>query len=320
MRAYRLCSPADYILVHGAGMALRVAVIGAGLAGVSAARRLAAMGHEVTVFDKSRGLGGRMATRRGGGFAIDHGAPGIVAKDPGLAEELAAAGAARTGLGPWVGQPGMSSIVKSMASDLSVIPGAEVASVFDAGDTLDLRFADDRPDAAFDRVVSAIPAPQARRFTGSEPSADAALSRVQMSPVWTLLLAFEDAVVPDWTDPVGPFSAILHNSAKPGRTACPDTWVCHATPSWTARHLEEDREAVCATLFAAFAERVPDPIPDPIYAAGHRWRYARTLHPLGRPYLSAYGGRLLLGGDWALGTEAEDAWRSGCAMAMATGR
>ena len=50
------------------------AVIGAGMGGLAAARRLGAAGRSVTLFDKSRGLGGRMATRRAGGFRFDHGA------------------------------------------------------------------------------------------------------------------------------------------------------------------------------------------------------------------------------------------------------
>ena len=55
----------------------RVAVIGAGLTGLTAARRLADAGCAVVVFDKSRGLGGRLATRRTALGPIDHGAPGV---------------------------------------------------------------------------------------------------------------------------------------------------------------------------------------------------------------------------------------------------
>jgi predicted NAD/FAD-dependent oxidoreductase len=51
-----------------------VAVVGAGIAGLVAARELAASGLRVVVVEKSRGLGGRMATRRLGGAVCDHGA------------------------------------------------------------------------------------------------------------------------------------------------------------------------------------------------------------------------------------------------------
>ncbi len=64
------------------GKAIRIAVIGAGLSGLSAARVLHDQGHQVQIFEKSRGLGGRAATRRGDGVSFDHGAQYFTARDP----------------------------------------------------------------------------------------------------------------------------------------------------------------------------------------------------------------------------------------------
>lgn len=64
-------------------------VVGAGLAGLVAAQRLAAAGIRVTVFDKGRGPGGRMATRREGDACWDHGAQFFTARDPRFAEMVA---------------------------------------------------------------------------------------------------------------------------------------------------------------------------------------------------------------------------------------
>jgi photolyase PhrII len=64
------------------GRRLRVAVVGAGLAGLSAARALEDQGHEVVVVDKARGPGGRMSTRREGEWQFDHGAQYFTARDP----------------------------------------------------------------------------------------------------------------------------------------------------------------------------------------------------------------------------------------------
>lgn len=54
--------------------AAEVVVIGAGIAGLCAAREVVAAGLRVLVLDKSRGIGGRMATRRVGAAVCDHGA------------------------------------------------------------------------------------------------------------------------------------------------------------------------------------------------------------------------------------------------------
>ena len=61
----------------------RVVVVGAGAAGLSAARQLGDR-YEVVVFDKARGVGGRMATRRLGDATFDHGAQFLTAHDPGV--------------------------------------------------------------------------------------------------------------------------------------------------------------------------------------------------------------------------------------------
>ena len=61
----------------------RVAIIGAGIAGIAAARTFAGAGWRPVLFDKSRGLGGRMATRRAEGLRFDHGTPHVNAAGPG---------------------------------------------------------------------------------------------------------------------------------------------------------------------------------------------------------------------------------------------
>ena len=59
-----------------------VAVVGAGMSGLVAARALAESGYGVQLFDKARGPGGRMATRRGEDGLFDHGAQYFTARDP----------------------------------------------------------------------------------------------------------------------------------------------------------------------------------------------------------------------------------------------
>ena len=66
----------------------RVAVVGGGLAGLTAAREVAAGGRAVTVFDKGRGPGGRLSTRRAEALTFDHGAQYFRARDPGFRAEV----------------------------------------------------------------------------------------------------------------------------------------------------------------------------------------------------------------------------------------
>lgn len=79
---------------HGLGTSPRVAVIGAGLAGLACADALQRAGCSVSVFEKSRGPAGRMSTRRGEeadgrAWQCDHGAQYFTARDPAFKVELA---------------------------------------------------------------------------------------------------------------------------------------------------------------------------------------------------------------------------------------
>jgi hypothetical protein len=62
----------------------RVAIIGGGIAGIAAARRLAAAHGVPMIFEKARRPGGRVSTRRAGAFSFDHGAQYFTCRDAGF--------------------------------------------------------------------------------------------------------------------------------------------------------------------------------------------------------------------------------------------
>ncbi|MBT8126558.1 MAG: NAD(P)-binding protein [Gammaproteobacteria bacterium] len=108
-----------------------VIVIGAGMAGLSAAVRLKSADVDVLVVDKARGVGGRMASRRIGDASFDHGAQFITAEDRQFAAALASweqAGVARscfqsetnvlTETPCWYGTPVMTAIAKHLAAGI----------------------------------------------------------------------------------------------------------------------------------------------------------------------------------------------------------
>ena len=150
-----------------------IAVIGAGMAGLSCARRLAAAGLSPVIFDKGRGVGGRLATRRTfEGLQFDHGAQYVTARKDGfrkLLAEMRQAGVADV----WedsacskrfVGKPGMTALAKHLAEGLDVRANVEISNI--SGSTAGWIITTGTEKLNFQRVVITAPAQQAAVLLG----------------------------------------------------------------------------------------------------------------------------------------------------------
>lgn len=304
-----------------------IAIIGAGISGLSAATRLQAAGHAVTVFDKGRGVGGRMATRRTGEHEFDHGAQYFTARGEGLSRLVETWTADHTAAawfeGALVGTPAMTAPAKAMAATLANAPltGATVTALTrgPAGWTVS---GGEGPFEApgngrYAAVVLAVPAPQAIPLAATANIAFPELERVVYGPCWALMLAYE-APLNLTADHLrfrdGAIAWVARNGAKPGRDRHRETLVVHAAPDWSRRHLEETPQEVAAALIAALADQAGITA-SPVLTIAHRWRYALVEQPAGVPFLWNDDGRLGACGDWAIGPRVEAAFDSGAAVA-----
>ena len=318
-------------------MALPIAVIGAGLAGISAARALIARGHAVTIFDKGRGPGGRLATRRieaeGRTLQFDHGAQYLRAESADFAAALAEAGTA-----PWpdaarrVGVPSMSAVPRALLGDIPCVASRHVGQITGDSGAWILRHWDARlvrpgkplPDAApeeagpFAAVLLTMPAPQAREVLGQHaPRLHEALAAICYAPCWTVMAAFNAPLaLPETLRPEAhAIGWAARDSAKPGRDAGQESWVIQAAPAWTRAHLELPVEDIAQPLMAALASFSAVPLPAPFMAVAHRWRYSLLEAPLGEPCLWDAAARIGYASDGCISGRAEAAWQSGVALA-----
>ena len=300
-----------------------VAIIGAGIAGLACARRLAAARRSPVLFDKGRRIGGRVATRRVDGLHFDHGAQYVTGQGEGFAgvlEELAQSGAAafwetETGRTVTVGTPGMSALARGLAKGLDVRQNAPVTAISpDTGGWL-VRINETEYRAA--RVVVTVPAPQVADLLGVDHPLTVPLVSVRIEPCLTLMAAVA-APAPFVTqnDPDAPLPWIAQNSSKPGRPSG-DTvaWVAQAGPSFSERHLESDSATIVTLMLPLLCDRLGIAVDQVRHAAAHRWRYARVTAALGPPFLRSADATLYLAGDWCLGARVEAAWASGTAAA-----
>jgi predicted NAD/FAD-dependent oxidoreductase len=323
-----------------AARGLRVAVVGAGLAGLSAARALTDAGAEVTVIEKSRAPGGRAATRRDGDYRFDHGAQYFTQRDARTRARLDAwvrdgvvapwtgtiavrdGGAWRTsddGPTRWVAVPGMRALGESLARDLDVRYATTVASLGREASGWALRTTDGSTLGGFDRVLVTAPAPQASALLAPHaPAFGEPLAAATMHPCVAAMVVLSRRPHVSWDAAFVNDSPLLswvaRNASKPGRNAH-ECWVLHATPSWSAAHLARDASSLVPALLDAFREVLGDDVPV-VHAVGHRWRYAIPAAPASAAealYDAAQG--LGAAGDWCVGGRIEGALLSGDALA-----
>ncbi|KTC31216.1 NAD(P)/FAD-dependent oxidoreductase [Pseudomonas poae] len=316
-------------------MSVPIAIIGTGIAGLSAAQALRDAGQVVHLFDKSRGSGGRMSSKRSDAGALDMGAQYFTARDRRFVNEVQrwqSNGWAeqwkpqlynfKSGqLTPspdeqmrWVGTPRMSAITRALLDDLPVTFGCRITDVFQGEQHWNLLDADGGNHGPFSHVIIATPAPQATALLAAAPKLASAAAGVKMDPTWAIALAFDkplDTPMQGCFVQDSPLDWLARNRSKPGRDTPLDTWVLHATSAWSKAHLDLSREAVIEHLHGAFAELLHCTMPAPSFGLAHRWLYARpsSSHEFGVLADADLG--LFVCGDWCLSGRVEGAWLSG---------
>lgn len=297
-----------------------VAVVGAGMAGIGAARLLADAGWRVVVFDKSQGFGGRCATKRWEGHSVDHGAQYFTVRDADFAQAVRAAcgvdfmkipSSIVDGTGRvlpcedrFFHAKGNSRLVRSLALGLDVRTGVEVGSVENR------RIA----GMAFDVILSTAPWPQTARLAGVDCSQDPYI------PCLALLLSYEGPAIGATTRWYAVSDRSGHALAwsacenhKPGRVREGFTvMVLHASEEFSRARLEDD-PAEWARDLRELAEARWD-IPSTALCAlhPHRWRYARISGKIEPPPLPE---GWYFAGDLLAESRVESAWLAGRAVA-----
>ena len=318
----------------------RVALVGAGLSGLICARTLKDHGFDVTVFEKSRGPGGRAATRRlDSGLSFDHGAQYFTVRDPHLARSVEAwiqrgiveewAGRIVTidlGAEPrpkadqpvrYVGVPGMSTIARHLAKDSRLRLETEIARLDRDENGWRLTDAVGKTHDPFEYVVMSPPAPQAAVLLQGH-ALEAEVRAVAMTPCWAVMAAFGRPVEVPWDGAFvhgSPLAWVARNSSKPGRETSADCWVLHGSPEWSTDHRDADSREVTESLLVEFAKISLGPLPATVHRDSRRWLFSAMAGSIDRQALFDRDSGLAVCGDWLAGGRVEGAFRSGVAAA-----
>lgn len=312
-----------------------IAVIGAGLSGVVAAREFTDLAN-VTVFEKARGVSGRMATRYADPYQFDHGAQFFIAKSDEFKEYIkpliedgvivrwdanfvefdndkVISGRQWDEDNPhYVGTPKMNQIVKHLAADLDLKLQTRIVEIKDKENQKELVDEEGNSQGTYDWVIVAIPAEQAKDLLPDNFPHKNIAEKTKMLGAHSLMLGFEEALPLEWQAAFvqnADISWISINSTKPGRPQGYSMLV-HATNKWSEEHIEDDLEQAKEYIIKETSRITGVNVSIANHQAIHRWRYANASKHGGEKSYFDEKSKIGICGDWLIQGRVEAAYLS----------
>jgi predicted NAD/FAD-dependent oxidoreductase len=317
-----------------------VLVIGAGIAGLTAARELRAAGRQVLVLEKSRGLGGRAATRRWDGSPVDHGAQFFTARSPefqaqvndwlqrGVCFEWSRGFHRATEDGPqppngdnfprYACREGMASLGRDLAGpDPFFVLRETKVTIVDGHDShWEICTEDGRVFHSQALIMTPPPPQSADLLADTSPEAATFLQSLPMAPCLAVAARYQQRDF-SWRGiqaPTDPTVSWIGNdtSKRPDLHPAATVLVVHASPGFSAAHYGADENVIVPRLLEHAGDLAKADLSAPQSWFLQRWRYA-----LG-PQTDGEAARLIpdtlplvLAGDAIAGGKIEGAWLSG---------
>jgi len=320
-----------------------VAVVGAGISGLVCAQQLHQGGYRVVVVEKSRGLGGRVTTRRLHDTCADRGLSYLIPNGE-LTKSFVELLKAQEVLTVWTdtahelstdfqlnaikGSPlyvapnGLSAIARFLANNLDIQLERRLVNLSLNKNCWHLQFEADNTEVVAKAVVVAIPAPQA--LTLLEPFASPlvldSLRSVEFSACISVIAGYPaNMPLPSWQALTviddDTLAWIGNDSSKRSEMRSP-VFVFHSSAKFAQNSIDtEDLQPVGQQLLNKAAKLFPE-FANPDWLQCDRWRYAFATKPLAANCLNVNTLQpLVCCGDWCGGLNLEGAMRSGIVAA-----
>lgn len=289
---------------------MRIGIIGAGLSAIVAARELIRHGHTVELIEKSRSVGGRLATRRIGDGKADHGAVYFTVRGEALNREVndwLERGWVRVWYADpyprYVAENGMNALAKRLAQGLTVHLNERAEAVMMMDEAVIVRT--DVTTRQYDRLLITSPLPQALDLLEAF-SVHPALRGLTYAPTFVGLFEFEteitigaDGLVDTELPP--DVLKIINNRQK-GISATELVSV-YMDEAWSAAWYDREEEETLQEI-----ERLLQTVTKATRIRSRqlkRWRYAQATEVWHEPFYQLERHPIYLAGDVFL--EADDA-------------
>lgn len=318
-------------------MTAKIAVIGAGIAGLSAARKLQELGIDSMVFEAGRWPGGRVCTLKHHGRQFDYGAQyltphsrrsavlfsnwrkaGWIQPWPVLAYELPERKKIDTK--SWhVAVPSQAALAERLAEGLNCRCKSTISAITGRPGGYVLETSSGEELGPFEIVLCTLPSEASHQLLAPFPELSNLAAQVSTRPCLATMVTFEEEVMLDFEAAYvskSPLAWVSREASKPQRSHN-ECWVLHATDDWSREHINTPTENVASLMLSAFASLCPLELPPISYCRAHRWRHALATSPLALPFCYDDALKIGVAGDWCSGPNVDSAFWSGMDLATA---
>ncbi|MFT4993534.1 MAG: renalase [Paraglaciecola sp.] len=321
---------------------MKIAIVGAGLTGSLLAHQLFEAGHQVTVFEKSRGRGGRSTQKRLSWGNFDIGASVIVASDPdfiGFMHAQVKAGTASRwpatvheydadlsvaqGMSQqhFVFNPGMNGACRQWLAGCTLHTECKIENVSHTKGSWHLFTEHEALSGSYDWLIVTAPWPQTQQLLQAYLP-EAPLKNQDWRSCWSLamqLVSPIDTGVELLYLKNSPVQCLIKDSAKPLRavsgTPIKQLWVAQLNNEVSEKLTKDGAKLALEMAKSSLSEVFKIPHPELTEYYQHYWRFARTARgvaPMGLVSNADMG--LAAGGDWSFGASIQASFQAACAL------
>lgn len=312
----------------------RIAIIGAGISGINCAYQLSKIAN-ITVFEKSRGFGGRMPTKSINEFQFDHGLQFFTAKTKifqKFMEPFEIKGVIRAWEGNfveinnnevskirkwdnqykhYVSVPKMSSFCRYLAEGIDVRLNTRITKLVKLKRKWEV-FNDQSSLGIFDWVIIAIPPEQSIQLLTDNYDHLEQIRKYEMQPCFSLMIGSKNSLNSKWDAAIiknSILSWISINNSKPLRNNN-HSLVALSTNNWAQKNIEKHTEYLKTILLTEVQKIFPQLIGNISHIDVHKWKYANIKKQNGVKSIMDNKNRLGICGDWFIKGTAESAFLS----------
>lgn len=312
-----------------------IAVIGSGLSGITVASIVKKKFH-IDIFEKSRGVGGRMSTRKEPPFVFDHGAQFFKIKTFDFMNFISELLTEKI-IQPWnfklayfskndlkkikvvrkkdnffVGVPNMDSIVKYLSINNNVILNTKIEKIIKVNNRWYLYDQSKKKYGQYDWVILSLPAKQSLDLITKNVSFYSAIEKIKMKSCFSLMVGINESLNLNYDAALiedNDIAWFAINNSKPGRTK-KNSLLINSSYDYAAKNINLPKDKVLKHLLDIISDLIKHKFSNTSFKKLHQWKYVEAENPPNDNYFIDYNEKIAVCGDWFIDSRVEGAFTS----------